>query len=751
MKHYDINNEIQKYYKISIFVNRYIFFLWSLILSFILILIFNIKNSNILVYANSDILTKTLNNENIVVWESIDEFNKTSKYIKSDFILKNSNLTDYKNSLYTTLWIWIFKDKYNIYYPMNLKIENTMFQKLNTQEDTKEDILNTYLNILKKSDKKQDITFIKPKIVTKEDNDVIKEYNLWCMNTYLNNSIFCNKNKNNLINDLINERTFDISSNFYDKLFLQLPWNEEKKCNILTQIYNNKYNFNNIQKLLEENNCYVELFQQSDEFITEVIQDDQNLFKVWDKLPKYYDVLMQKLIQQFYIIVVQDDVPDYMIYNNIKLLKKMIENDQMDSTIAILAKNVLNDLIKKDSFNKKTTKSSLEKIINELRKWNDYEKWLDHYIESKYITWNNSSIIINIENIKSEREKVMEIFNKKYKNIFTITKDIIYDDKTKIVSIEWDIYLVFEFQWSQKTIPLKISFDIKNIIWTKFDIYNLNFIDEKIQNYVKENNFNINHSSLVDLKQQLEDKLYAPLINNDYWENTLSICDKFKQINKNANCNNDKVLISIKDTNISPSLNIIFTLNNDLNIKNIEISSYKIKYKLDNLLNETIDIDLSSLIKKINYISNKNWYNYSKIWYIQNIIESNIKKQIKQNELKLVWLSNQEIISLNNKFKEFLWTDIELIRQFKWYYRLFFTLKSDSFWILYDKSKNNIKWISIYIPKKLKNFLFMDIDITLASLNQEQLNSFKTDPLNFLKQKNIKIYNDYITFINNNR
>jgi len=76
---------------------------------------------------------------------------------------------------------------------------------------------------------------------------------------------------------------------------------------------------------------------------------------------------MQKLTQQFYIITVQDDVPDYMIYANIKLLKNMIKNDQMDSTYAILATNVLNELTEKKSFKKKNNKNDFISAIKELK------------------------------------------------------------------------------------------------------------------------------------------------------------------------------------------------------------------------------------------------------------------------------------------------------------------------------------------------------------------------------------------------
>jgi len=77
------------------------------------------------------------------------------------------------------------------------------------------------------------------------------------------------------------------------------------------------------------------------------------------------------------------------------------------------------------------------------------------------------------------------------------------------------------------------------------------------------------------------------------------------QINKSANCNDGKVSIPVNNTNLSPSLTISFDLDNDLNLKNISVSSKKFKYRLKNILKEKIDINISDLIKKINDFNKK--------------------------------------------------------------------------------------------------------------------------------------------------
>lgn len=745
MKNYDINQEIQKYYKISVFLNKYIVILWSLVLSFILIFVFNVKSNKVLAYTSSDILIKTLNENKEVIWKDTNKFNKNSKYIKAILQFTNSK----QDKLFSDLWIWIFTDDFGIYYPMNVRINNRMFIGVKN----KKDILKKYIKILKKS-KKLNNKIIKPKIVIEDDKKVINDYNLWCMDTYLNNSVFCNMNKNHLLNDLITKNIFDISEQFYNKLFSNLALSQEKKCIILSKIYSKKYNFNKIKNILKQNSCNIELYKKADEFIKEIGFNNENLFNIKDTLPSDYDVLMQKLTQQFYVIVTQDNIPNYIIYANIKLLKNMIRDDQMDPITASLAINVFNNLIQKDSFKKKVDKNKLISAIYSLEKWNDLEKWLNSYLNSKLrksLPDNNNVDMYKYSKIHvvSVREKLNYIFTQKYKKIFTVTKKIKYDDKKKIAYLEWFINLTFKVNRTIKQIPLKISFNVKNIIWTKFDIYNLKFLNKKISDYIQQNNIVFNPSSLIDLKEKLENKLYAPLVNNDYWQyNNISVCDKIRTINSSYTCSNGNVSVSLNSYNVS----LIFKLDKNLKVKKVSVSNKKIKYDLKNILKERIDIDLSKIIKKVNGLINKhNWYNYKAIWIIKKIVELNIKKTVKQNKLRLSWLTVIEKVELNKKFKKYLWTDIELVRKFHTYYRVFFKLDWKVFWVLYDKNKNNIKAISIYVPDKSKNFIFKNIDLKLADIDQEKLNWFKMDPLNFLKNKDENKYNEYISFIKKNK
>lgn len=746
MKKYDVNKEIAKYYKISMFLNKYILVLWSLLLSFVLMLTFNIKNNNVLAYTNSDILTKTLNNEGVVIWKSTKSFNDVSKNIKSDFLLTDSEY----QKLLTKLWIWIFKDEYGIYYPMNININNIIFKRINSRND----VLKNYLNIIS-SASSWNYKFTKPKCILKTDKEVIKEYNLSCMETSLNNSIFCQLNKSSLIIDLINKNTFDITKNFYNKLFNSLNYTKDKKCNLIKQIYNKKYNLDKIDSIIENNNCNMYDFQKANEFIDNLIWNNEDLFEVDEKIPENYDVLMQKLIQQFYVLTTQDEIPDYMVNNNIKLIENIIKTDNMNSSTANIAKAVLLNLKNKESFRKKSSYWNLVSSINKIISWQPQLniKWIDDYIKNNSVVKvsenNERSIIwLQMNEIISEREKVNNIFNNKYKNVLTITKKIAYDDEKKIANIEWFINLNFNVAWNKEIKKVKIAFDIKNIIWTNFDIYNVRFIDEKLANYVKEKGIDIKPDSLLDLKQILEDKLYAPLVNNDYGQSEkLSACDRYSQLETDYYCDNWIVFVDIENNNISPSLKVEFNIDNKLNINKINVNSEEFTYNSDNLLKEKFIINIWDLIKSINLKIKKDWYDVKKIWYIKNIINLKIQKELEENELKLSWMTKDEKVELNNKFREFLWTDIDLIRKLKWYYKIYFNLDWKTFYFVYDKSKNSILWIAIYIAEDERSFIFKDINIKLASLDIEQLNSFKLEPLTFLKEKDPKKYNEYQTYI----
>lgn len=744
MKNYDVNQEIEKYYRLSIFINKYILLLWSLLLSFILMLTFNVKDNSVLAYSNSDILTKTLNKNKLVVWNDTSIFNTKSEYIKAKLSFTESEYEKWN----LKLWIWIFKDKYGIYYPMNVYVDSN---NITTKLKTKKDIIKNYVSILSTLKTWKD-KFIKPILKTIPDEDVVKKYNLWCMDTYLGSSLFCNLNKDNLINDLINKKWFDISKKFYTKLFSKLEFSKEKKCSILTQIYNSKYNFSSIKEILDINSCNITQFKEADEFIEKLLKDKQIIFKVWDKLPFFYDVLVQKLTQQFYYIIVQDNVPSYMIYSNIKLLKKMLSNGQMDSTLATLSVNVLNHLMKKKSFNRKADRESLISAIISLRKWDELQRWLDSYITDKELTKSSESsdenLIVTHNNVMSVREKINTIFTSIYKNVFSITKKISYNSNTRIAHIEWIIKLKFKEYNRYKMIPLKISFDIKDIIWTNFAIHNLKIFNKKISNYINENDIKINHDSFLDLKHSLEDKLYAPLVKKDYWQNKLSVCNKLKILDNSMQCSNWVVSILVRIPGLYPPVSVQFKLNSDLSIKEIKFNNYKFKYDLKNLLKEKITIDLTELVDKLNKLAKEKNYNYKYMPYLTKIVKNNIKLILKNKKIKLSWLSITQQLELNKKFKRFLWINIELIRVLKWYYRIFFNLQWNTFWVLYDKKNNIIKWIVIYLPKKKKQFLFNNINMKLSTLSQEDLNSFKLQPLEFLKEKNSIKYKEYEQYIN---
>ncbi len=749
MNKYNVNEEIKKYYKISMFFNRYILILWSLLFSFVLMITFNTKDSDVLAYAKSDILINTFNENKVSVWKNIEKFNNSSNHIKANFLLTDSN---YEN-LTTELWIWIFKDDYGIYYPMNININNIKLKNIKT----KNDVLKNYIDIIWSS-KEWDYKFIKPKLTLKNYEEIIKEYNLSCIDSSSNNFIFCKTNKSNLINDLINKNTFDITKNVYNKIFDSLKYTEEKKCDIIKQIYNTKYNINKISNVIEKNNCNMYNFKRADEFIINLIWNNEKLFNINDKLPESYDVLMQKLTQQFYILISQEEIPDYMLNNHIKLIENIIKEDNMDSSIATISKSVLLNLKNKSSFRKKSSYNNLISSIEQVISWQPELniKWLNDYIKDDSIltiSWENNTNIdwLQLNETVSERERVNNIFTNKYSNIFTITKKIQYNDETKTANIEWFINLIFSVDWIKENKKVKVSFDIKNIIWTNFDIYNIEFIDNKIANYIAQENINISPDSLIDLKDILENKLYAPLVNNNYWKNKdISICDKYKQLETSYSCSDGTISFVLNNGNITPSLKLEIDINNDLNIKSISVNNSKLTYKLNNLLEEELIIDIWGLIRSINIISKRKSYNVKQIPVIENIINSKINEKVDENEVEKSWMTKSEKIKLNNKFKEFLWVDIDLVREFKWYYKIFFKMKWETFYAIYNNSKNTIIWMVIYVPEEEKNFIFKNMSLRLASLDIEQLNSFKLEPLIFLKEKDQEKYNEYQTYIEEN-
>jgi len=750
----EITNEeilIQKYYNLSKLTNRYITIVVSLILS-ILIFSLNTSSSNNfhnINIASNNILTK---NTNINIWLDNTNFNKLSNNIKANLIITKSYVKNNKNYL----WIWTFMNKKEtLYLPINTIFDNKL---INTK---------TYLISIKNWIKNNLPLKIKPLRTKIQLNtwNLIKKYNLSCINTVFNNSIFCNINKKIVINKLIKQKSFELSKKSYNYLFKNLSYKPKTKCNIIKKIFNLKYNFKNIKDIAQkycentDNIWYTNMEKIIDIYNTILWK---NLFN--DKISEYQDIALIKLAQQqFNLIHSQDTISYTKILYHLNLIKSLINNSYINEDTAIVTKKILEEIKEKSKYS--DNYDNITKKIKFIEVWNQsiWENWLNDYINTKEnkVNSNNKKILLIKNKIHSQKELISNLFDSTYKDIFSYTK-ITYNKDSKISYIKWYLTLSFHkksWVWIiKKTLP--ISFNLINLVWNKFQINNIKIEDTKINEYINYIWYNINkENTLIWLKQYLETILYNPLVLNDYGKkNKPTICDKVKNYIKwSASCSNWTITLNIKDKNIEWWLTLIIKINNSLLIKSIKLNKEQINYKNKwALIKEILKLDITSITKRLqktiwNKIKN------STLSKIKSFIKKDINNIKEQKITKMIWMSDSNIITLNQKFKDKLWTQIKLIRHIKWdYYKIYFNLWWYTFVWIYEFNKNKILhlWLLVkWQSNDYKLFLFKNADIILSNNNIEKINQIKFETKKLLKEidsKKFQEYQDYLKKHKNN-
>ena len=735
---------IKKYYRLSDWINKYMFIVASLLLSLLVFFTNSYSSNNFsnINYVSNDIL-QTIHNVN--VWLNTTKFNKKSKNIKADLIVSKSYIQ--KDNAY--LWIWIFMNKEEtLYLPMNTIISN----RYDINYKNLRLILKNWINKTKNNTIKPLKTTIQLSIPT-----LIKNYNLKCINTNFNNSLFCNLNKKIVVNKLIKQRSFELSRKAYDYLFDNLPYSKVKKCNIIKKIFNLKYNINNIKdiatkycKTIDPTN-YNNMFKIMDIYNTIL---GKNLFT--DKLSTYPGVALTKLAQQQFIMMT-----DWLSYSkiliNIKVVRKLIDNWYMTQNVAIITKKILSMILEKTIHNDNYL--NIKKNILNLENGDKaiWEVWLNDLLPKNKLKNNNSNYLLVKNNIYSQKEIINNILNNLYKNIFIATS-VNYDRNTNISTVEW--YLILNFvnknDWNKVDKKIKLKLTLANVVWDDFTIKNIKIENNKISKYINDWWYDVNTKhTLLGLKSYLEKILYSPLVLNNYWKKLkLTICEKVKNYLNwwDANCLSWVISLNIQNQEIKRwNLQISIKLNNNLIIKNVKLSPEKViyenklKFKLENITLNLKDIN-KALQSLVGWQFNRNTLGKVKDFVKKSIIYIKNKKIA-----KMVWMKNSDIISLTQKFKTELSANILLIRHIKLnFYNVYFSIGNNVFVWIYDYNKNKILHIWLLVQSsnnKTNLFLFKNINLSLSINNIEKLNQFKVDPLDVLKKLNPVKFQQYLNYV----
>ncbi len=394
--------------------------------------------------------------------------------------------------------------------------------------------------------------------------------------------------------------------------------------------------------------------------------------------------------------------------------------------------NILNRFKYKSSDNKKIEIENIISELNKLNNWDDlvWYNWLKTKILNKNLEEENVFDIDTEINFSAQDYINKSLQSIKSLSFFKTIKERLSWDKIKI---SW----YFSIKTNEWYIPIYSSIILKNInkelVIESIKINEYQELNDTIQNLIKIEDYSIS-------------KVYQYIQNNI---NIFMSADKISTCKTIENTIN-KILESSK--NIS-SLKILECNSENISIiKNEEIdeSNKKIYYKIsmDNFNIENImisDIYIENEIKKS--LPNINTNNIT----ISNMISKIISYNIEKEEYIQEW-SNNIIITIED-FEKYLNTIPNDIAEGNNKIVLEFSIQSNSFigtynpetkklWPIsfkYNEKNNEIEWIKI----NKSDLEIRSFELYLKEKNQNEINKFLIDPINFLKEKNPEVISKY--------
>jgi len=591
----------------------------------------------------------------------------------------------------------------------------------------------------------------------------LKELEVFINNTIFSNSNEINKSMKNIVSLPINE---NIENTFYTKCIYQFRI-FNKTCDYYIKnfidnlyIYNISNDYKGLQKIFNElsktkykkNICesmkkYIlyskdtrpeleEIFLScGDEYHT-TFKTLKIFLEIQSQLNKWYinsSLYNNKILNNYKLISYQQ-----LIYNNLQ--ENIINNISFDSYINY-TKSILKNPDKIDNFyfdvtyrfnnnyiinvlNKlkykvtEAKKIEIENIIKDLNIINNGDN-LEWYIWLKHKLVNKELDNINTKDSDISAETESEIY-KMLQNLKSLSFLRIINEKVSENKIKISWYLSIKLDDSN--IPLYLWFIIKNIdnkpIIESININEYDDLNNTISNIIKQKDYTI-----TEIYQYIQNNINIFLSNNN-----ISTCDiildkmeKIKDDNKEINnidimeCNWNKINILKEEEKIKTYYKIIME---NFNIKDISISDKNIENEIKQYLNNinTNHITIPNIIWEI--ISHKKKFISTTQEWSNNIIIT-----IEDLE-RYLWIMPKDIAEYNKIILiDFSINSINFI----WDY----DVKSKKLWQLYFKYNiENDKDINNTLKKE--DLFINNFEIYLKEDNQNQINEFLVDPINYI-------------------
>jgi len=723
-----INEEVQKqmqtFYKLADFVNRYWYVLVTFVLSLLIVLSFSLnEDTNVIAYSSTDVLNVKSLAQSYIWYKNPKDFNKRIKWLQAQYILSSTTIK--KDKIY--LGQGLFRDNYGFYYPNGVVLlPNYLFKE--TLGLRKKMI--AYFLLLQKM---PTFSYKVVKVLRRVWLSVPKmktKYNLYCIDSFLNNSVFCNTNKVLLLKKIEIGKE-ELSAKAYNYLFNNLFLPSQEKCNILKKIYSKMYNYPNIKFVAEKYCSEDELYKFKSSF--EVVKMGKDIFS--SNIPSTYDAQMDKLADQWYYLLSSKKIPNENIISHVEFVRKLLARWILTYKEAFLELNVINTTKKKIKSNVSSNNviQQLNLLINgDTLAW---FKWLKSLVgKVKLINLSNSEIIYKNISVHSVRERFLSLI-KNYSNIFILSRKIQFNSKSNVAILQWYLTLLiptWQNSYKKKKVLISFTVPLNSIVGSKFKITNFQILDKKISQYLKSQGLSYPTSrSLTMIYEKLNSILANYILNKK--NTSLSFCDVAKIKLKDASCSG--YTIKIRDNKIV-GLTIEYVFDKFQVIRKVNLpSQVKVEIKKGwSSIPSYLSIKLNKFSTKLNNLVSKKSYWLKDVYLIATIIQKYISKYKKAYEIKQIWLKPDQLLNLENLLHKYLGAKLVYVKHLQWkLYDVYFTLNEYKFESVYDLSKNKFSKLVLVLPKQSKQFDF-SVDLSLSDLDLEKLNDLRENTLDFLSK-----------------
>lgn len=597
----------------------------------------------------------------------------------------------------------------------------------------------------------------------------IKELEAFARNTIFSNSDKIEKSFKNIVSLPINEslentfytqciykfKIFNKTCDYYIKNFLNnfyiynVPNDYDWLHKIFNKLSKNKYK-KDICKSMEKYILYSnDTSKELENIFLSCWGDYYKTFEtltifleIQDQLGKWYinsSLYKNNLLNNYKLISYQQ-----LIYNSLQqniinsisfdsytnYLKSILKNsDQVDSFYLDLTYwfnnnyiiNLLNKLKYKVTEIKKTEIENIIKNINIINNWDNIEWYI--WLKNKLVNKNLEKINLNNTDLSIETESdIYKVLNNlKSLSFLKIINEKVSENKIRISGY-------FSIRIDDSNIPLYLWFVVNNTdnkaVIESININEYKDLNDTVWNIIKQKNYTI-----TEVYQYIQDNINI-FLSKDNLSTCDIISDKLEKIKwKNKDVNQIKIMEC--DWNI-----ISILKEEELNKEKIK-TYYKIIMDNFNIIEISIsDKDLENEIKK--YLNNINTNNIT----ISNIIWEIVlhkKKEISKTQEwsnniimtiedleRYLWAIPKDIVEINNIIlAEFSIMNINFI----WNY----DIKSKKLWPLYLKyNKKNDEDEDNRLRKE--DLFINNFEIYLKDENQNQINDFLVDPINYIKK-----------------